>query len=233
MDYVPYLRAFPGKGYSAGMRDDIVSGSSRALVAASFLLAVAGCAGNTAAPQAPLASGAQQQAAAMVLPSRPVAQSFALRPPGETVTTKDQKISPSGGKFNLPKVTGLTGSIGYPENNANLGAKADLSASLTNAFNAPTPSGANIVYFLQATLKSSQFAITFDSGTETAKVKGSLLIPADSYTLYVYVPAYSSQPIETIAAGNPSKKGVLEFTSPFSGATLPTNTAAVLELGQN
>jgi len=216
------------------MRDEIVSRTSRALVAASFLLSAAGCAGGSAsAPstqqQAPLGTTEQ---ASTVLPATRVAPAVVVEPAGYVAKTKDEPLSASGGKLTLPGLSSLKGSIGYPSNNADSGAKADLSASLTNSFNAPTPAGANIVYFLQAVLKSGQVFITFNSGTETAKISGSLLDPSDTYTLYVYVPSYSNQPVDTISAGSPNKKHVLEFTSPFSGATLPTNTAAILELGE-
>ena len=75
--------------------------------------------------------------------------------------------------------------------------------------------------------------MTFNSGTEKAKIAGSLFDPAKTYTLYVYVPALSNQPVATIPAGNPNAKGQLEFDSPFNGATLPTHTTAILELGES
>jgi hypothetical protein len=221
------LRAFGGSVILRTMRYAAVTRSVRA-VAATVLLGVTGCSGGgDATPAVPASPAAQSVAAAHV--------AAPASPPSidATVKSKTEKISAGGGKLTLPALPALKGSFGYPSNNAPSGAEAALSASLSNAFDAPTPSGANIVYFLQADVKASGFFITFNSGTEKAKIEGSLLNPADSYTLYVFIPSISNQPLDTISAGSPTAKHVLEFTSPFNSVTLPVDTVAILELGQS
>jgi len=217
------------------MRDDIVSRVWRASLGAGIALGLSGCAGfsgQAQAPVTPFAASAEQLV--VTRPAATLARTLPAAAPDSGVKSKNEPLSPKGGKLTLPALPSFKGSFGYPSNNAPSGAQADLSASLTNAFNAPTPSGADIVYFLQATLQAKALFITFNStGKEKVKVGGSLLNPADSYTLYVYVPALGNQPVATISVGQPNSKHQLIFDSPFNGETLPVGTAVVLELGQS
>jgi hypothetical protein len=215
------------------MRDFVLGRTTRAVFAASILLSGAGCAGGGQPASGPIPmSGALAPAAVRPPEIAPPASIGRIEDSG--VKSKTENVSASGGKLKLPGLPSLKGTFGYTANDADSGTTVALSASLTNAFNAPVPASADIVYFLQAELNSKkQLLIKFDSGTEKAKISGSLLDSSKTYTLYVFVPAISSQPVDTIAAGSPNSKHQLEFDSPFQGASLPANTVADLELGQN
>jgi hypothetical protein len=214
------------------MREHAVRRVPRALLAC-LVLAVTGCAGADVQPPAlPLDGASQQQSLQRAVPavSPPEQPSVALEAPSciAGAKCKTEALSPKGGKLTLPPLPSLKGNFGYPGNNAPANAEVALIASLTNVFKAPTPKGATIVYFLQATIDASGNFVTFDSGTDKAKLSGSLLNPADTYTVYAYV---DGQLVESGSVGQPNAKHELVFDSLFNGATLPTNTTVILELG--
>jgi hypothetical protein len=201
------------------MRETFLTVPAR-LFATFALVLASGCAGGAIAPQTLQATQPQSVAA----PASAVQAFAADVVPDSTVKSKTETINMAGGIFKLPALPTLKGQFAYPSNNA-------ISVSLTNAFGAPTPKGTTIVYFVKAVLDAKQLEIAFNSGTEQAAISGTLLDPTKSYSLYVYVPAFSKDPVDTIAIGNPNSKHQLRFTSPFSGATLPTNTTVDIELG--
>jgi hypothetical protein len=211
------------------MRETLVLVPARVVVACALLLA-SGCAGGATAPQTLQATQPQAQSQSIARPSSAV-QSVAEVVPDSTVKSKTETINAAGGIFKLPALPTLKGQFGYPSSNAQSGSKVAISVSLTNAFGAPTPKGATIVYFVKSVLDAKQLEIAFNSGTEKASISGTLLDPTKTYTLYVYVPAFSKDPVDTIAIGMPNSKHQLSFTSPFSGVTLPTNTTVDIELG--
>jgi hypothetical protein len=219
------------------MRDVVVFRPARILAVLVLAVLPAACGGNAGPAPAPLPPAASTMQNAVAAP--PAAATVAVREvggatqAGSGTKSKSETIKPGGGHFSLPKLPSLKGKLAYPSNDADAGSKVAFEASLTNVFNAPTPPSANIVYFLSATLNSSQFDISFNSGTDKAKIVGSILDPTKSYTLYVYIPLLSGQPVETLSLGSPNAQHELEFSSPFSGATLPTKTVAYLELGQS
>jgi len=148
--------------------------------------------------------------------------------------TKTVTINAAGGKLVLPKAGSFTGFIAYTSNNAPSGTTITMSTSTTNTFHAPNPPSGTAVWYFQAMLNGNG-VISFNPGKAGAKLGSKTLNPANSYTLYGFVPAYyGNQPVFTIAAGHPNAKGVLKFNSPFyQGAQLPTGTAVDIELAQN
>ncbi|MEO6990842.1 MAG: hypothetical protein ABI346_00665 [Candidatus Baltobacteraceae bacterium] len=140
-----------------------------------------------------------------------------------------ESISSAGGTLKVPPFAKFGGSIGYTSNNAPSGTTITLISSVQNLAHVPNPPSGTAIFYIQATLSSSQFTIVFNSGNASATIASKKLVAAKTYTVYAYA---LGQLVGQFNAGHP-KNGKLHFTSPINGQTIPTGVTVTVQLAQN
>lgn len=199
--------------------------------------ALAGCAGS-GSNQMALPTAAQNVASAMA-----VHQPIQNVVPDTCVVPVTQPIKKVGGVITLPKCGGFAGQVGYPSNNAPMGAKTTVT-TYDDAMTLPpsggygTPSGGTVIAWVSS-VGNSNGIITFCNyptcplkmGTLTSKKLKKL----KTYSLYVF--AGGSQQGSPLALGSPHctrltcKLG--PFPSPLTGQSLPQFVTFWFELAVN
>ena len=138
-----------------------------------------------------------------------------------------EKVKPKGGVFDLPTCGGVTGKISYGPNGA---AKGDSVALETYTSN-PDPSACGspegeTALLYGTVLFTSSTANTFQNAAKPSTLKDKSFVSGATYTLFAYL---SGTEVLAESLGSP-KKGVLAFTAPFDGATLPPGADICFEL---
>jgi hypothetical protein len=148
--------------------------------------------------------------------------------PDTCAVPQTEDISSTGGTLTLPTCGGYAGNITYGKNDAPKDTTVKLITTLNNPGGVPVPRKGTVLAYLQATGHSDAGSVTFKKASKKSTITNSALKPGDTYFLYAYAFGFSVSGFPK-NIGSPSN-GVLTFTSPVNGQTIPVDITVDFEL---
>jgi hypothetical protein len=147
--------------------------------------------------------------------------------PNSNCGSKTESINPAGGAFTIPPCNGTKGKVTYGTNNAN-----NNTVTLQSAASNPAPSicgtasGETTLAYVLATGNGAG-SITYNPTSKKSTLKNAAFPPSLTFTLYAY--AFGVEQFHQ-SLGSPNNKGVLKFSSPLNGMTIPLGITLCFEL---
>jgi hypothetical protein len=148
--------------------------------------------------------------------------------------TLTQPINPAGGTFTIPPISGFTGVVNYPTNNAPANSTATFVTSAVDITGiAPAPPSGTPIFYIDILLSSTASAIQFNTGSAGGTLTSNLFVTGKTYTLYGWV-IISSAPVMFYQFGPVAPtSGTISYTSPVNGALVPVGPLGIIEVVQN